>query len=50
MTLKHHPDKAGGSETKMQAINEAYEVLSTPGKLPFPSFLPCMRSSIVVSY
>ena len=27
----HHPDK-GGSETKFQEINEAYEVLSDPSK------------------
>lgn len=26
-----HPDK-GGSESKMAAVNEAYEVLSKPGK------------------
>ena len=26
-----HPDK-GGSEAKMAAVNEAYEVLSNPGK------------------
>ncbi|KZO93810.1 DnaJ-domain-containing protein [Calocera viscosa TUFC12733] len=25
-----HPDKAGGSETRMAAVNEAYEVLSNP--------------------
>lgn len=30
-----HPDK-GGSESKMAAVNEAYEVLSNPGK---PSYL-----------
>lgn len=28
-TLKAHPDK-GGSEKAMQAVNEAYEVLSKP--------------------
>ncbi|CCO34096.1 DnaJ homolog subfamily C member 3 [Rhizoctonia solani AG-1 IB] len=28
-TLKAHPDK-GGSEAKMAAVNEAYEVLSKP--------------------
>jgi len=27
---KAHPDK-GGSEAKMAAVNEAYEVLSNPG-------------------
>lgn len=27
-----HPDK-GGSEAKMAAVNEAYEVLSNPGRL-----------------
>ncbi|GAA6029700.1 hypothetical protein JCM8097_001008 [Rhodosporidiobolus ruineniae] len=30
MTLKSHPDKEGGSEEKMAALNEAYEVLSNP--------------------
>ncbi|GAA5989370.1 hypothetical protein JCM11641_004202 [Rhodosporidiobolus odoratus] len=29
-TLKAHPDKEGGSEEKMAALNEAYEVLSKP--------------------
>ncbi|KAM0746903.1 Co-chaperone [Meredithblackwellia eburnea MCA 4105] len=29
-TLKAHPDKEGGSEAKMAALNEAYEVLSNP--------------------
>ncbi|KAK4056524.1 hypothetical protein OIO90_002371 [Microbotryomycetes sp. JL221] len=29
-TLKSHPDKEGGSEEKMAALNEAYEVLSNP--------------------
>ncbi|KAK4055783.1 hypothetical protein OIV83_000330 [Microbotryomycetes sp. JL201] len=29
-TLKAHPDKPGGSEQKMAALNEAYEVLSNP--------------------
>ncbi|GAA5870180.1 hypothetical protein JCM8547_006910 [Rhodosporidiobolus lusitaniae] len=29
-TLKAHPDKEGGSEEKMAALNEAYEVLSNP--------------------
>lgn len=28
-TLKAHPDK-GGSESAMQSVNEAYEVLSKP--------------------
>jgi len=28
--MKAHPDKAGGSEAKMAAVNEAYEVLSKP--------------------
>jgi DnaJ family protein C protein 3 len=28
--MKAHPDK-GGSEAKMAAVNEAYEVLSKPG-------------------
>jgi hypothetical protein len=31
---KAHPDK-GGSEAKMAAVNEAYEVLSKPGKFAF---------------
>lgn len=29
-TLKSHPDKEGGSEAAMAAVNEAYEVLSNP--------------------
>lgn len=29
-TLKSHPDKEGGSEKAMAAVNEAYEVLSNP--------------------
>ncbi|BGP47093.1 hypothetical protein JCM10450v2_002945 [Rhodotorula kratochvilovae] len=29
-TLKAHPDKEGGSEEKMAALNEAYEVISNP--------------------
>lgn len=29
-TLKAHPDKEGGSEKAMAAVNEAYEVLSNP--------------------
>lgn len=29
--MKSHPDKVGGSEAKMAAVNEAYEVLSNPG-------------------
>lgn len=29
-TLKAHPDKEGGSEEKMSALNQAYEVLSNP--------------------
>lgn len=29
-----HPDK-GGSESKMAAVNEAYEVLSNPGEPPY---------------
>ena len=39
--LTAHPDK-GGSEAKMAAVNEAYEVLSDPGKrAPFrSSFVP----------
>ncbi|KAH7099332.1 hypothetical protein BKA62DRAFT_710172 [Auriculariales sp. MPI-PUGE-AT-0066] len=28
--MKAHPDKAGGSEAQMAAVNEAYEVLSDP--------------------
>ena len=30
-----HPDK-GGTEAKMAAVNEAYEVLSDPGKHSYP--------------
>ncbi|GAA5895097.1 hypothetical protein JCM6882_008283 [Rhodosporidiobolus microsporus] len=29
-TLKAHPDKEGGSEEKMAALNEAYEVINNP--------------------
>lgn len=29
--MKAHPDK-GGSEAKMAAVNEAYEVLNDPGE------------------
>lgn len=47
MTLKNHPDKAGGSESKMIAINEAYEVLSTPGE--FPCFTSLSRFSNLTS-
>lgn len=32
MAHKYHPDKAGGSEAKFKEINEAYQVLSDPGK------------------
>jgi curved DNA-binding protein CbpA len=32
-TMKAHPDK-GGTEAKMAAVNEAYEVLSNPGTYP----------------
>jgi curved DNA-binding protein CbpA len=32
-----HPDK-GGSEDKMAAVNEAYEVLSDPGEQNFKHF------------
>jgi hypothetical protein len=35
-----HPDK-GVSEAKMAAVNEAYEVLSTPG--PLSPFLPLLH-------
>lgn len=30
--VKHHPDKAGGNETKFKEINEAYEVLKDQQK------------------
>ncbi len=29
---KHHPDKAGGNESKFKEINEAYQILSNPEK------------------
>lgn len=29
---QHHPDKSGGDEAKFKEINEAYSVLSDPGK------------------
>ena len=32
MARKHHPDVAKGSAARFQEINEAYEVLSDPGK------------------
>lgn len=32
--MKAHPDK-GGTEAKMAAVNEAYEVLSNPGSFPY---------------
>jgi DnaJ family protein C protein 3 len=36
-TLKAHPDKEGGTQEKMAAVNEAYEVLFNPGASPpFP--------------
>lgn len=31
-TLKSHPDKEGGSQERMAALNEAYGVLSDPGQ------------------
>lgn len=43
-TLRAHPDKEGGSEKAMAALNEAYEVLSKPGSFffsfPSPPFPP----------
>lgn len=36
--MKAHPDK-GGSEAKMAAVNEAYEVLSKPGKFSLSTHL-----------
>ncbi len=32
MAVEHHPDKAGGDETKFKEINEAYEVLKDSSK------------------
>ena len=32
MSLKHHPDRKGGSEEAFKKINEAYEVLSDDNK------------------
>lgn len=32
LSLKHHPDKNGGEDTKFKEINEAYSVLSDPGQ------------------
>lgn len=32
LAVQHHPDKAGGDETKFKEINEAYEVLKDPEK------------------
>src|SRR5262249_25095759 len=32
LAVQHHPDKAGGDETKFKEINEAYEVLKDASK------------------
>lgn len=32
LSLKYHPDKTGGEDTKFKEINEAYTVLSNPGQ------------------
>ena len=32
LSLKYHPDKTGGEDTKFKEINEAYSVLSDPGQ------------------
>jgi DnaJ-class molecular chaperone len=32
LSMKHHPDKGGGSKKKFQQINEAYQTLSDPEK------------------
>ena len=39
-----HPDK-GGSEEKMAAVNEAYEVLSNPGEFILLPFLSVYMTS-----
>ncbi|KIM77024.1 hypothetical protein PILCRDRAFT_825768 [Piloderma croceum F 1598] len=37
-----HPDK-GGSEAKMAAVNEAYEVLSNPGT----AIMHCIKCKLI---
>lgn len=32
LAVQHHPDKAGGDETKFKEVNEAYEILKDPSK------------------
>ena len=32
MAHQYHPDKQGGNEAKFKEVNEAYQVLSDPGK------------------
>jgi DnaJ homolog subfamily C member 3 len=44
-----HPDK-GGSEAKMAAVNEAYEVLSKPGTVHHVSYQIKTNSSSLLSF
>ena len=44
--MKAHPDK-GGSEAKMAAVNEAYEVLNNPG-MPL-SILFCLCRALILT-
>lgn len=44
--MKAHPDK-GGSEAKMAAVNEAYEVLSKPGSYHFHPLFCHPRTKLI---